>query len=201
MSAHCGYWTLLLPAQFAHCANLIRDVFGCRDATSVPSPAAATALIVDHDNRCRQQQYAQRVAPSARTRRRTVRRARMPDRQPPQRDVRAARAPTLPRPQPGNRASIEIGVLSEHLGYFIRRLQVWVFQDFIRTLAPVDIRPAQYSVLVVIAANPGLSQSDLASPGALRLPATGAPMRCGSRPRARRHSSAPRCSRQCTRRN
>ncbi|MGZ3289162.1 MAG: MarR family winged helix-turn-helix transcriptional regulator, partial [Xanthobacteraceae bacterium] len=57
---------------------------------------------------------------------------------------------------------IEIGVLSEHLGYFIRRLQVWVFQDFIRTLAPVDIRPAQYSVLVVIAANPGLSQSDLA---------------------------------------
>jgi DNA-binding MarR family transcriptional regulator len=37
-----------------------------------------------------------------------------------------------------------------------------VFQDFIRTLAPVDIRPAQYSVLVVIAANPGLSQSDLA---------------------------------------
>jgi DNA-binding MarR family transcriptional regulator len=86
----------------------------------------------------------------------------MPDRRPSQRDVQAARAPTLPRPQPGHRASIEIGVLSEHLGYFIRRLQVWVFQDFIRTLAPVDIRPAQYSVLVVIAANPGLSQSDLA---------------------------------------
>jgi DNA-binding MarR family transcriptional regulator len=37
-----------------------------------------------------------------------------------------------------------------------------VFQDFIRTLAPIDIRPAQYSVLIVIAANPGLSQSDLA---------------------------------------
>jgi DNA-binding MarR family transcriptional regulator len=60
------------------------------------------------------------------------------------------------------RKSLEIGVLNDHLGYFIRRLQVWVFQDFIRTLAPVDIRPAQYSVLVVIAANPGLSQSDLA---------------------------------------
>ena len=86
----------------------------------------------------------------------------MPDRRPSQRDVQAGRAPTLPRPQSGHRASIEIGVLSEHLGYFIRRLQVWVFQDFIRTLAPVDIRPAQYSVLVVIAANPGLSQSDLA---------------------------------------
>ncbi len=58
--------------------------------------------------------------------------------------------------------SLDIGVLNDHLGYFIRRLQVWVFQDFIRTLAPLEIRPAQYSVLVVIAANPGLSQSDLA---------------------------------------
>ena len=61
------------------------------------------------------------------------------------------------------RRSLDIGVLNDHLGYFIRRLQVWVFQDFIRTLAPIDIRPAQYSVLVVIAANPGLSQSDLAA--------------------------------------
>ena len=57
---------------------------------------------------------------------------------------------------------LSVGVLDGHLGYFLRRVQVWVFQDFIRTLAPVDIRPAQYSVLVVIAANPGLSQSDLA---------------------------------------
>jgi DNA-binding MarR family transcriptional regulator len=61
------------------------------------------------------------------------------------------------------RQSLDIGVLNDHLGYFIRRLQVWVFQDFIRTLAPVDIRPAQYSVLVMIAGNPGLSQSDLAA--------------------------------------
>jgi DNA-binding MarR family transcriptional regulator len=60
------------------------------------------------------------------------------------------------------RAAIDLGALDRHLGYFIRRLQVWVFQDFIRTLAPIDIRPAQYSVLVVIAANPGLSQADLA---------------------------------------
>ena len=44
----------------------------------------------------------------------------------------------------------------------MRRLQVWIFQDFVRTLAPFDIRPAQYSVLVVIAANPGLSQADVA---------------------------------------
>jgi DNA-binding MarR family transcriptional regulator len=60
------------------------------------------------------------------------------------------------------RSAVELGVLNDHLGYFVRRLQVWVFQDFMRKLASVDIRPAQYSVLVVIEANPGLSQSDLA---------------------------------------
>jgi len=38
---------------------------------------------------------------------------------------------------------------------------VWIFQDFIRTLAAIQIRPAQFSVLVVIGANAGLSQSDL----------------------------------------
>src|SRR6185295_4250750 len=84
----------------------------------------------------------------------------MSDRRLSHRDVQVARA--APREQTDGRKSLDIGVLNEHLGYFIRRLQVWVFQDFIRTLAPVDIRPAQYSVLVVIAANPGLSQSDLA---------------------------------------
>ena len=58
--------------------------------------------------------------------------------------------------------AIELGVLNGHLGYFVRRLQIWVFQDFARTLAPLRIRPAQYSVLVVIEANPGLSQADIA---------------------------------------
>jgi DNA-binding MarR family transcriptional regulator len=57
---------------------------------------------------------------------------------------------------------LELGVLDGHLGYFVRRFQVWIFQDFVRTLASFDIRPAQYSVLVVIDANAGLSQADLA---------------------------------------
>src|SRR5262245_50991815 len=60
------------------------------------------------------------------------------------------------------RRSLDLGALEGHLGYCIRRLQVWVFQDFVRTLASLDIRPAQYSVLVVIAANAGVSQADLA---------------------------------------
>jgi DNA-binding MarR family transcriptional regulator len=79
---------------------------------------------------------------------------------------RAASPPTSGqsrRMRKNGHTSVDIGVLNGHLGYFIRRLQVWVFQDFIRTLAPIDIRPAQYSVLVVIAGNPGLSQSDLSA--------------------------------------
>jgi len=56
----------------------------------------------------------------------------------------------------------DLGVLKGHLGYFLRRAQVSIFQDFIRTLSNIDIRPAQYSVLVVIGSNPGLSQADVA---------------------------------------
>jgi DNA-binding MarR family transcriptional regulator len=67
----------------------------------------------------------------------------------------------LPRDRK-NRRDIDLDVLTSHLGYSLRRAQVWVFQDFIRTLAVIDIRPAQYSVLVVIGANPGLSQAELA---------------------------------------
>lgn len=57
--------------------------------------------------------------------------------------------------------SLDLSGLHGHLGYFLRRAQVFIFQDFIRTLSEIDIRPAQYSVLLVIAANPGLSQSDV----------------------------------------
>jgi DNA-binding MarR family transcriptional regulator len=66
------------------------------------------------------------------------------------------------QPRPGKQRA-DLGRLAgHHLGYLIRRAQIWIFQDFIRTLAEVDIRPAQYSVLLVIEANVGLSQSALA---------------------------------------
>src|SRR5664280_875267 len=55
--------------------------------------------------------------------------------------------------------SLALGELDHRLGYFLRRLQIWVFQDFIQTLGPMKVRPAQYSVLVVIEANPGRSQA------------------------------------------
>jgi DNA-binding MarR family transcriptional regulator len=43
-------------------------------------------------------------------------------------------------------------------GYVVRRAQMWMIQDFRRVLKDLDVTPAQFSVLCVIAANPGLSQ-------------------------------------------
>jgi hypothetical protein len=58
-------------------------------------------------------------------------------------------------------APIDHGVLRTHLGYFLRRLQVEIFRDFIKTLAAFDVRPAQFSVLVLIGTNPGRSQAEI----------------------------------------
>lgn len=55
-----------------------------------------------------------------------------------------------------------LDALAGHAGYAVRRFQIWIFQDFIRTLAAVDIKPTQYSVMTVIGANPGLSQMAVA---------------------------------------
>ena len=80
-----------------------------------------------------------------------------------------ARAPSG-RPRSGNGSAqsnasddeIGLDALAGHAGYAVRRFQIWIFQDFIRTLGAVDIRPTQYSVMTVIGANPGLSQMAVA---------------------------------------
>jgi DNA-binding MarR family transcriptional regulator len=79
--------------------------------------------------------------------------------------ARGRAAPLLKKPlrRRASRPAIDLGVLNERLGYFVRHMQVWVFQDFIRRLSAIDISPAQFSVLVVIGANSGLSQSELAA--------------------------------------
>jgi DNA-binding MarR family transcriptional regulator len=74
---------------------------------------------------------------------------------------RQSRAHASAEPRPGAQRA-DLGRLAgHHLGYLVRRAQIWIFQDFICTLAEVNIRPAQYSVLIVIEANPGLSQTAL----------------------------------------
>lgn len=73
----------------------------------------------------------------------------------------AVQAPARREPAPDEASRLDFDVLNGHLGYFLRRLQVQVFQDFIRTLGSLDIRPAQYSVLILIEANPGRSQAEI----------------------------------------
>jgi DNA-binding MarR family transcriptional regulator len=74
-------------------------------------------------------------------------------------------APAVPKHAPKRRNGApppDLGVLDGHLGYYLRRAQIWIFQDFIRTLETVDLRPAEFSVLAVIGGNKGLSQADVA---------------------------------------
>jgi DNA-binding MarR family transcriptional regulator len=76
------------------------------------------------------------------------------------RAVALRKTPQLRRTGP---PAIALGVIDERLGYFVRRVQLWIFQDFIRRLSSLDISPAQFSVLAVIAANTGLSQAELSA--------------------------------------
>ena len=58
--------------------------------------------------------------------------------------------------------AVDYDILPELVGYHLRRAQGVVFDDFLRTMATQRIAPGQFGVLVLIAANPGLSQSALA---------------------------------------
>lgn len=65
--------------------------------------------------------------------------------------------------QRSSKPKIELDLLNSRLGYFVRRAQVWIFQDLIGRLGSIDLSPAQFSVLVVVDANRGLSQAELAA--------------------------------------
>ncbi len=53
--------------------------------------------------------------------------------------------------------------LDDMVGYKLRRAQLAVFQDFIETFARMKLRPAEFSVLALIADTPGQSQSEIAA--------------------------------------
>jgi DNA-binding MarR family transcriptional regulator len=67
-------------------------------------------------------------------------------------------------PRPGSIARVEglsYGDLDQHFGYLLRRAQLGGFEAFQRATAGVDISPARYTALVIVGANPGLTQSAL----------------------------------------
>lgn len=60
-------------------------------------------------------------------------------------------------------AQVRFGPLPDMLGYQIRQAQTAVFRDFAMTVAGLDISPGEFSLLTLIDANPGASQTRLAS--------------------------------------
>jgi DNA-binding MarR family transcriptional regulator len=66
------------------------------------------------------------------------------------------------KPSGGDRyTEISLGLLTTLLGYNLRRAQVAVFQNFTEMVGASELTPGQFGVLVVIDANPGLSQTQL----------------------------------------
>lgn len=59
-------------------------------------------------------------------------------------------------------AEIDFDVLPSLLGYHLRRAQITVFNDFVKTMSAVQITPGQFGVALLIHSNPGLTQSALA---------------------------------------
>jgi DNA-binding MarR family transcriptional regulator len=129
------------------CDNIVIDNCCCQQQLETLQPIPRVSK-TDRDNRevgvSEQAGQVRRAARSAKS-------ARMA---PPQRDRQ-------PRAEAQAARRIALDGLEGHLGYLTRRAQLWIFQDFRKTLAPLDIRPAQYSVLTVIDATPGLTQMAL----------------------------------------
>jgi DNA-binding MarR family transcriptional regulator len=58
---------------------------------------------------------------------------------------------------------VKTTLLNDYLGYALRRAQGVVFADFNQMLAKLDLRPLQFTVLLLIDQNPGTSQSSVSA--------------------------------------
>lgn len=65
-------------------------------------------------------------------------------------------------PPAGRIARPDLPELGEIIGYKLRRAQLAVFQDFIETFSRLKLRPAEFSVLALIARTPGQKQTEIA---------------------------------------
>ncbi|WP_081729510.1 MULTISPECIES: MarR family winged helix-turn-helix transcriptional regulator [unclassified Pseudomonas] len=76
---------------------------------------------------------------------------------------------TSPLPQNGGDA-LPDNWLDTLVGYALRRAQMKVFQHLVGNLAEHDLRPAQFTAMVIIDNEPGLMQADLARQLAIEPP-------------------------------
>jgi DNA-binding MarR family transcriptional regulator len=71
--------------------------------------------------------------------------------------------PALIRNRSSDQEQLDMTNLTDLAGFLICRAQLWVFKDFIRTLASLKVRPADFTVLSMVDANPGANQISLAN--------------------------------------
>ncbi len=81
--------------------------------------------------------------------------------------VAAARAARSAAIDEGAAAPLDLGELSELLGYALKRAQLKLYEDFLKCVAPLQLTPAQFSVLLLLEKNPGRNQTEVA--GALGI--------------------------------
>ncbi len=55
-----------------------------------------------------------------------------------------------------------MGILPELLGYHLRLAQRAIFADFAQSMAGLEVGPGLFGLLVIVEANPGLKQTELA---------------------------------------
>ena len=58
---------------------------------------------------------------------------------------------------------LDISAMDQVIGYRLRRAQHYIFQQFNARFAAFGLRPSEYSILVLIEANPGRKQAEIAS--------------------------------------
>jgi DNA-binding MarR family transcriptional regulator len=78
-------------------------------------------------------------------------------------DLAMASARKEPAEGAAESAALQMGELSELLGYSLKRAQLKVFEDFLRCVAPLQLTPAQFSVLLLLDKNPGRNQTEIAT--------------------------------------
>jgi DNA-binding MarR family transcriptional regulator len=66
----------------------------------------------------------------------------------------SAKSPALP---------LSVGILPNLLGYNVRRAEIALWRDFSRTVGDGEVRPALFSLMILVEANPGVAQIDIAN--------------------------------------
>lgn len=73
----------------------------------------------------------------------------------------SGKSPKKLRASPKASPALDLGLLEDSIGYALRMASFAATQRFYKVMRPYHLRPAQFSTLVLIGANPGVRQRDL----------------------------------------